>query len=570
MALTPSYLQKCTDGIEKDFQDLVTEILVDMADRIAHAGSMTSTTEYLNEKLRVLSLQQKYINQALAKLLNKSEADIEKLMEESTYKSTRETMANLEAHGYDTSGLEFADQILKSTNVAKGELQNLTRTTGQLATSKMTQLYDQAYLQVASGAYSYDQAVTNAVKKLAKEGLDEVTYPTGTTRSVEAAVRVAVRTSVAQNALQCEEDMLDEMDVNLVEVSSHLGARPSHAVWQGKVYWRKYPEKNYDNFYEATGYGTPTGLGGYNCRHQFYAFFGDDDEQTYHHIDETLNEKYYKMEQQQRAYERKMRKWDREEKVLKAGGQDTTEAQRWKSYYKGKLNSLVKNSDGFLKRDYSAEKAWSGYKQRHDLQTYGTIKPKNGTAAKQVSYSFLKNTSKNAIAMAQPYTTYERYIKNTLPKILQANNTGSKSDWIKILEQNNFKSEYKVTRTPEILKSYGIDTDIILTLSNLAYILSRHSSEYSLDTYLQMKSTIEDYDLLLSGNQSGNRDFRFYRLFTEEGETNPYGIEVVIDRQVSSTMEFVVHLNYIGKKKNKAQKLYRKLMNDSHLIDTKK
>ena len=68
------------------------------------------------------------------------------------------------------------------------------------------------------------------------------------------------------------------------------------------------------------------------------------------------------MEQQQRAYERKMRKWDREEKVLKAGGQDTTEAQRWKSYYKGKLNALIKSSDGFLKRDYSAEKAWSNTK----------------------------------------------------------------------------------------------------------------------------------------------------------------------------------------------------------------
>ena len=65
------------------------------------------------------------------------------------------------------------------------------------------------------------------------------------------------------------------------------------------------------------------------------------------------------MEQRQCAYERKMRKWDREEKVLKAGGQDITEAQRGKSYYKGKLNALIKSSDGFLKRDYSAEKAWS-------------------------------------------------------------------------------------------------------------------------------------------------------------------------------------------------------------------
>lgn len=358
MALTPSYLQKCTDGIEGEYQKLVTEILVDMAQRIAHAGSMTSTTEYLNAKLRELSLQQEYINRALAKVLNTSESEVEKLMNESTYKSTRDTIVQLEKHGYDTSGLSFGRQIEKSTNIAKNELSNLTRTTGQLATAQMMNLYDQAYLQVASGAYSYDQAVTNAIRKLAKEGLGEVTYPTGAKRSVEAAVRVAVRTSVAQNALKCEEDMLNDMDINLVEVSSHLGARPSHAVWQGKIYWRNHPEGNYENFYEATGYGTATGLGGYNCRHQFYPFFGEGDEQTYYHIDETKNEQFYQMEQQQRALERKMRKWDREEKVLKAGGQDTTEARKWKSYYKEKINDLIKSSNGFLKRDYSAEKAW--------------------------------------------------------------------------------------------------------------------------------------------------------------------------------------------------------------------
>lgn len=370
MALTPSYLQKCTDGIEGEYQKLVTEILIDMAQRIAHAGSMTSTTEYLNAKLRELSLQQEYINRALAKVLNTSESEVEKLMNESTYKSTRDTIVQLEKHGYDTSGLSFGRQIEKSTNIAKNELSNLTRTTGQLATAQMMNLYDQAYLQVASGAYSYDQAVTNAIRKLAKEGLGEVTYPTGAKRSVEAAVRVAVRTSVAQNALKCEEDMLNNMDINLVEVSSHLGARPSHAVWQGKIYWRNHPEGNYENFYEATGYGTATGLGGYNCRHQFYPFFGEGDEQTYYHIDETKNEQFYQMEQQQRALERKMRKWDREEKVLKAGGQDTTEARKWKSYYKNKINDLIKSSNGFLKRDYSAEKAGStGSNQQSSSKT---------------------------------------------------------------------------------------------------------------------------------------------------------------------------------------------------------
>lgn len=357
MALTPNYLQKCTDGIERQYQQLVTEILVDLADRISHAQGLTSTAEYLNEKLREMSLHQVWINQMLAKVLNTTEKEVEKLMEESTYKSTRSEIKNLEAHGYDTSGLEFAAQIEKSTNVAKNELTNLTRTTGQLATAKLMNIYDQAYLQVSTGAYSYDQAVINAVKKLAKDGLGEVTYPTGAKRTVEAAVRVAVRTSVSQNALKCEEDMLDDMDVNLVEVSSHLGARPSHAVWQGKIYWRKHPEGNYENFYAATGYGTPTGLGGYNCRHQHYAYFGDDDEQAYHHIDETLNKEAYDMEQKQRSLERKLREWDRKEKILNAGGVDSTEAKRWKSYYKKKLDEHVKSSHGFLKRDYAAEKA---------------------------------------------------------------------------------------------------------------------------------------------------------------------------------------------------------------------
>lgn len=359
MALTPKYLQDCTDQIDEDFRQLVTDILVDMAKRIKKADGMTSTTEYLNQKLQMMSLQQTQVNKAMAKTLNKTEKEVEKLMEESTAKSTRSTMTALKKHGYDTSGLSFREQILKSTNVAKNELTNLTRTTGQLATSKMMNIYDQAYLQVTSGAYSLDQAVTNAVKKLANEGLDKVEYPTGAKRSVEAAVSVAVRTSVAQNALQCEEDMLDEMDINLVEVSSHMGARPSHAVWQGKVFWRKHPEGNYQNFYDATGYGTTTGLGGYNCRHQFYAFFGEDDEQTYEHIDETTNNKAYEMEQKQRSLERKLREWDRKKKILEAGGQDTTEATRWKRYYQEQIKNLVDSSDGFLKRNYSAEKAWS-------------------------------------------------------------------------------------------------------------------------------------------------------------------------------------------------------------------
>lgn len=361
MALTPKYLQQCTDGIEKIYWELGTDILVDIASRIKDAKGMTATAEYLNEKLREMGLQQTWINKMLAKVLKATEKEIEQIMDESTYKSTRSTFDLLEKAGYDTTGLSFSDQILQTTNALNGDLQNLTRTTGQLATSTFMNAYDQAYLQVASGAYSTDQAVTNAIKKLAQGGLGYVSYPTGAKRSVEAAVRVAVRTAVAQNALACEKNVIDELGVNLVETSSHIGARPSHAVWQGKVFWVHEPESRYENFYEATGYGTPTGLGGYNCRHQFYPYF-EEFGQTYRPIPEEANDAAYQAEQTQRAMERKVREWDRKEKILKAGGQDATEAHRRKQEWTQKLDEHVKASKGFLKRDYSAEKGYGNWK----------------------------------------------------------------------------------------------------------------------------------------------------------------------------------------------------------------
>ena len=354
--LDPHYLQNVGDSMERLYQELGTEILVDIAERIKDAKGMTSTTEYLNNKLKQLGLQQSWINERLAEILNISEEEIEKIMNDSAYKSIRDTYDRLEAAGYDTSGLDFADQIKKGTDALYGDIKNLTRTTAQLASETLTHYYDMAYLQVASGAYSLDQATANAIEKMCKEGITKVTYPSGTERSIEAAVRLAVRTAVNQNALACEKSVIDELDINLVQTSAHLGARPSHAVWQGQVFWVNYPEGNYDNFYQATGYGTGAGLGGWNCRHSFTAYFPGISEDYNKPANPQENERLYQMEQQQRYYERNMRKWDRQRRVKAAAGLDTTKEDYWYKYNKMRLKELVDASNGYLKRDYSAEK----------------------------------------------------------------------------------------------------------------------------------------------------------------------------------------------------------------------
>ena len=52
----------------------------------------------------------------------------------------------------------------------------------------------------------------------------------------DVAVRRHVRTQIAQDGARMTADAMDRYGVQLVEVSSHPNARPTHASWQGQVY----------------------------------------------------------------------------------------------------------------------------------------------------------------------------------------------------------------------------------------------------------------------------------------------------------------------------------------------
>lgn len=353
--LTPEYLQSVGVDIENLFYDAETDILIDIARRIRENDfKMTATAEYQIQKLKELGLATKTINDILAEALNTSNEKIEEIMQESIYKAIRSDMYIYEAAGLDVSGISYKEQILKGTNAAKGEIKNLCKTTAQLGTNKFIELLDKAYLQASSGAFSYDMAISNVINELAANGLGMIEYPTGTRRRIDTVARTAVRTAVNQSALKCQEDVMDEMDVNLVETSSHLGARPSHAEWQGRIFWRLKPYGNYENFKEATGYGTGAGLGGWNCRHSFYPYFPGLSERTYQHYRKKENEEVYQLEQEQRYNERKIREWKRRQAVNKAGGVDTTlECRKVREWQQRQADFLKKHPD--MKRNYARE-----------------------------------------------------------------------------------------------------------------------------------------------------------------------------------------------------------------------
>jgi hypothetical protein len=112
------------------------------------------------------------------------------------------------------------------------------------------------------------------------------------------------------------------LGTDIVEVTAHVGARPSHAVWQGLWYSLTGDTAEYPNLTRITGYGSVTGLKGANCRHDFYPVIPGISEPTYTkeqlaNIDPPpqtvqINGKdveltYYELTQRQRAYERSIR-----------------------------------------------------------------------------------------------------------------------------------------------------------------------------------------------------------------------------------------------------------------------
>lgn len=183
----------------------------------------------------------------------------------------------------------------------------------------------EAVTNVNTGAETAERAIHKAVRRMMREGVSTVTYRDPTTgrqtvtNRIDVAVRRHVRTQIAQDGMRRTLDVCGQAGIRLVEVSSHGGARPEHARWQGRVYSLdgtvEVGGKTYKDFYAETGYGKVDGLGGANCRHSFGPWIPGtprkyDPEPS--HPSGLDNDEIYRLTQGQRRRERDIRQTKRE------------------------------------------------------------------------------------------------------------------------------------------------------------------------------------------------------------------------------------------------------------------
>ena len=132
------------------------------------------------------------------------------------------------------------------------ELRNVTRSlgfyleygTGKLVFTPLAEVYqkylDNACMDIVSGAFDYNSVLRKVATQLTNSGLRQIDYASGHANRVDVAARRAVMTGVSQLSAKICEYNMEKLGCEYVEVAWHAGARPSHAVWQGKVYkWNK-------------------------------------------------------------------------------------------------------------------------------------------------------------------------------------------------------------------------------------------------------------------------------------------------------------------------------------------
>ena len=317
--LSPDYLLHISEGAEDIAEQLHSEIVKRIVNRImlrigrGEDYILTATDKWQIENLQSAGYLLEDIQKEIAKATKLQQSEIAEAMEDAGVKALDYDDKIYQQAGLSPTALPQSPELVRlmqrNYDATMGEWTNFTRTTAEQSQRLFLSELDRAYTLVSTGALSYTEAVREIVNRIVSDGV-KVIYPTGHEDTVETATLRAVRTGISQATAQIQIARMDEMDVDLVITSSHLGARPSHQVWQGKIFSRSGQGK-YPNFVESTGYGSVSGLCGANCRHSFSPYFEGMDN-PFEQYDSEENRKQYEKEQRQRTLERRIRNTKRE------------------------------------------------------------------------------------------------------------------------------------------------------------------------------------------------------------------------------------------------------------------
>src|SRR5690606_14422276 len=136
----------------------------------------------------------------------------------------------------------------------------------------------------------------------AEEGIPALYDRAGRRRTVEGYTGTVMRSTVNNVVNDMQDRRMEEWGIDLVEVSSHDGARPKCAPYQGLIYSLNPNHPKYP-YIGDTSMGEPDGLFGINCGHTKYPYVEGISLKRFEPYPKEQNDRVYEESQEQRALE---------------------------------------------------------------------------------------------------------------------------------------------------------------------------------------------------------------------------------------------------------------------------
>lgn len=380
--LTPKDILDISEPVEAIYQRTVDELLINIAKHFRVSGSERTryweikklselgalTQESVDIIAKNTGMLPEEITKAFLQVSEKACLDIDPqlkaaaekgvLQDPGTTPSTSVLMRDM-VRGYSQQAIDKMNMtnqtMLESTRQAYVNAVEQVVSEEQLEEAR--RILETRSFAVATGTETRTRAIRKAMDQLSDKGLTGFVDRAGRHWQPEAYASMVVRTTSHNAAIEAIKNRQQEFGGgDIFQISSHTGARPLCAPYQGGLYtWGRGSGTVYDGdgkAYEyesiySTSYGEAAGIFGINCGHHpipfisSYSFPQDKLEQT-----PEENAKEYEESQKQRQYERNIRAAKRELAMAEAtrDKERIQELQHKVSQEQAKIRSFIKQT----------------------------------------------------------------------------------------------------------------------------------------------------------------------------------------------------------------------------------
>lgn len=325
--LTAAQIEALRSQSEQLLDPLTDFLIEDIAKRVSKAGQFTATASYDAWKLQQLGVSQRKLKQEIAKRLEISLKDAEKLLTQAAKTGYNFDMSRFPtSQAIPLSANSSLQQILQATvEMAKDDLTNITQTIGFVGPDgqchELTDAYNQAcdfaFQKVSTGAQDYQSAIREATRNLAEKGIRTIDYESGVHTSIEAAVRRNIMGGLGIMQEKISQSTHDTLGCDGFEISAHTASAEDHAPFQGRQYS--------DEAYAKLNNSLVRRIGTLNCGHAAFPIilgvhepvYSEEELEEFRKQNEegvTFDGKHYTLyeaTQRQRKFERTIRKQKR-------------------------------------------------------------------------------------------------------------------------------------------------------------------------------------------------------------------------------------------------------------------